>query len=169
MTLVIYNERHIAPPRQIAAAPCEHAALTLQEHSLLWNNCYPKEPSGSHWDKLVAKYCSWQQVISRSGCYTKYNKQITLWLPVSVADETPNIKENHLCWKRRLNKIKNTLQVKRVLFVKARFWLTFHALHSWRFLRWEQPSCIWVKTEAEESPVLSPHSWFKQCSYAAAV
>lgn len=115
MTLVIYNERHIAPPRQTAAVSCKHAALTLQEHSLLWNNCYPKEPSGSHCDKLVAKYCSWQQAFSSSGCYTKYNKQITLWLPPSVADETPNIKENHLCWRRRLNKLKHTLQVKRVL------------------------------------------------------
>lgn len=73
------------------------------------------EPSGNHGDKLVAKYCSWQQVFSRSGCYTKYNKQITLWLPPSVADETPNTKENLLCWRSRLNKLKHTLQVEHVL------------------------------------------------------
>lgn len=101
---------------ETAAAPCEHAVLTLQEHFLSCNNCHPKEPSGSHWDKLVAKYCSWQQVLFRSGCYTKYHKQITLWLPPSVADETPNIKENHLCWRGRLKyKLKYTLQVKCVL------------------------------------------------------
>lgn len=100
---------------QIAAVPCKHTALTLQEHFLLWNNCYPMEPSGNHWDKLVAKYCSWQQVFSRSGCYTKYNKQITLWPPPSLADETPNTKENLLCWRSRLSKLKHTLQVEHVL------------------------------------------------------